>query len=99
MTVLYCSPDLYFDNNPHFRKVAEWFRYPSPDALHQLIEDWHNTTYSDDPTISGILADYLTDHRDELLTGATGPSDPAKRLDELIDYLRSRFNSQFGVQQ
>ena len=40
---------------------------------------------------SGILADWLEDHRSELLTGCTG-DDTERRLDGLIAYLRQRFN-------
>lgn len=46
---------------------------------------------SPDTLTCGILADWLEDHRDDLLVGATGPTDPAARLDALIAHLRSRF--------
>lgn len=41
------------------------------------------------PLESAVLADYLQDHRDLLLAGATGPQ-PDQRLDALIDWLRAR---------
>jgi hypothetical protein len=59
-----------------------------------LLRGWHSCGYPVDSTISGVFADYLEENREELLTGATGPSDPAARLDALITYLRDRFRSQ-----
>lgn len=72
--------------------ASEWFCYPTTAQLDDL-----NATYvcSNDSVFRnmtlGIVADYCEDHRDELLGGATGPSDPALRLDALIVHLRSRF--------
>lgn len=99
MATLYIAKELYFDNNCMSRDVEVWFQYPLTEVGEGLIEEWHQTTKNEDHNLSGVLADYLTDHRDELLTEATGPSDPAERLDALIEYLRRRFNSQFGEQQ
>lgn len=80
---------------------GEFFNYPlTREAKAILLEWWYSTPnvkmiYDglSDPVVSGILADYLQDHRDELLQGATGPTDPAVRLDALIEYLRARFHS------
>lgn len=66
--------------------------FPIPEEGWHLIRQWQTFTDDDNQVLSGVLADYLTDHRSELLTG---PSDPAGRLDQLIEYLRGRFRSQF----
>jgi hypothetical protein len=78
-----------------------WHCYPTTNDLWSLWVGWREVANAQQDTSlhSGILADWLEDHRDELLSGATGPTDPAARLDALIDYLRSRFRQQFeGVQ-
>jgi hypothetical protein len=88
----------------HWDGVCNWYigplrtEFPNyyhcrPEACNFYIE-WLRTPGRQDGTVCGVLADYLEDHRQELLTGATGPSDPAARLDALIDYLRDRFRSQ-----
>lgn len=68
-----------------------WF-YPINEEGAQLIHS-HNVLYErQDRTLSGVLADWLEDHKPELLSGATGPTDPAVRLEELLLYLRNRFH-------
>jgi hypothetical protein len=60
-----------------------------------LMEEWAGTRYEDDSApIRSVLADWFEDHHSELLSNATGPSDPAARLDALIEYLRDRFHLQ-----
>lgn len=48
---------------------------------------WSCTPSKVDAAISGVLADWLDDHRDSLLEGAVG-TDPKGRLDLLIRWLR-----------
>jgi hypothetical protein len=52
----------------------------------QCVDLWRKQRLAE-PETSDVLADWLQDHRDDLLTGATGP-DPAGRLDLLIHWLR-----------
>ena len=71
---------------------AHSFNYPlATDEGEALIRQWH--VQVDNLMTSGILADWIDDHFDDLLVGATGPTDPALRLRQLVDYLRSRFDS------
>lgn len=79
-------------------QASKLFWYgPIDKALETMLDDWSVTKEWDDTNLSGVIADWLTEHRDELLTNASGPSDPAARLDALIDYLRARFHSSTGV--
>lgn len=73
-----------------------FWSYPIARDGAALKKEWANLEPPDDNFLTGLLADWLIDHRSELLTGATGPSDPAVRLDALIDWLRSRFTSVYG---
>lgn len=73
-----------------------WWCYPADADLQTLRRQYANVAYDQDRLVCGVIADYLTEHRSELLAGATGPTDPAIRLDALIDYLRQRFNSVYG---
>ncbi len=57
-----------------------------------LISRWKNIPEAEDHHISGVLADWLEDNRDDLLSTATGPA-PAERLDALINRLRRKFRS------
>lgn len=70
-----------------------WYYLLSDDR--SVLDQWCRTPEWNDTFISGLLADWITEHRSELLLNATGPSDPAERLDQLIEWLRNRFNSQF----
>lgn len=83
----------YFDNDPQYLSDSpdRCFSYPIDAVGHGIIEEWHKTLNGQDGNLSGVLADWIEDHRDSMLHGATGPSDPALRLDALIDHLRSRF--------
>lgn len=84
------------ENRPYVGGWEDWcFCYPLSNEGVHLYDRWTDIPYLDDSLISGLLADWITDHRSELLTNATGPSDPAVRLDQLIEWLRNRFNSQF----
>lgn len=64
--------------------------YPATKELESLFCSWLDINVSQDQIESGVLADWLEENADLLLCGATGPSDPAIRLSELIQYLRSR---------
>lgn len=72
-------------------RAPDHWSYAVWPALLVLLNDWNQAPFSEDCDLSGVLADYLQDHRSELLDGATGPTDPAERLDQLIEYLRIRF--------
>jgi hypothetical protein len=61
-----------------------------------LYNVWVAIPGPDDAIESGVLADYLQDHRDALLENATGP-EPAARLDALIDWLRARLTQPTGA--
>ena len=56
-----------------------------------LLTDWNRLALTEDSHQSGILADYLQDHRERLLEGAADPVNAAERLDQFIEYLRLRF--------
>src|SRR5947208_3113276 len=71
--------------------MGHYCSYPVWPELRALIVDWNGQPLTEDSHLSGVLADYLQDHRVELLEGATGPTDPGERLDGFIEYLRIRF--------
>lgn len=66
------------------------YYYPLMPSGHELQSQWLRTPSCEDEVLSGVFADWCDEHRDHLLSGATGPSDPAVRLDRLIDWLRRR---------
>lgn len=67
-------------------EICDWC-WPIAAEGANLWQLWLETIEPADRQLSGVLADWLDDHRDDLLTGATGP-DPAARLDLLIHWLR-----------
>jgi hypothetical protein len=70
---------------------GHYFSYPlTPDGW-ALCREFRATRFTERQITDGVLADWLEEHKEELLAGATGPSDPAERLDQLIAYLRERF--------
>lgn len=71
---------------PSVSKSVSW-SWPLSAEGCALWKQWAKTHTGSDQAISGVLADWRDDHRDDLLTGATGP-DPAGRLDLLIHWLR-----------
>lgn len=68
------------------------YYYPLPADGATIASDWKQTRSRSDGTISGILADWLEDNADTLLTGAIGPN-PAGQLSRLVEYLRSRLTN------
>lgn len=52
------------------------FNYPLNKEGRVLALQWGNTMACEDEVISGVLADWCEEHRDSLLEGATGPTDP-----------------------
>ncbi len=81
-----------FTVRPYYGMAAVSYRFT--DDGDRLLAQWKRCSQEEDPLLSGIFADWLEDHREMLLDGAVGPTSPSVRLDELISYLRSRFNSQ-----
>lgn len=68
--------------------------YLCNDELAGLHLRWLQSPSHSDGIVCGITADWIEDHREELLTTAFGP-DPEGQIDKLIDYLRNRFRRQF----
>lgn len=66
------------------------FFYPISEEGYTLIAQWQSVYWDEDQIESGVLADWLEENAEYLLVGAVGPTDPAVRLNELIQYLRSR---------
>jgi hypothetical protein len=64
--------------------------FPCYSDLISLIKQWWDVPMSKDVVISGVLCDWLQDHRDLLLSGAVGPN-PAERLEQIIDWFRQHF--------
>jgi hypothetical protein len=83
------QPHFYATDEPLFNLVLTLYPFPTDGVT--LVNRWKGTPSSVDSLISGILADYLEDHQDELLSGAVGPK-PGPRLTALIDHLRSRLH-------
>jgi hypothetical protein len=82
---------------PFSRPDSDGFNYPFTEDGCLLWDEWSLTDVEEEGVISGVLADYLDENRSTLLAGATGPSDPAERLDRLIQYLRDRCVRPVGV--
>ncbi len=55
-----------------------------------LLSQWFDAPTNADKPITGVLCDWLQDHRDLLLSGAVGPN-PAERLEQIIDWFRQHF--------
>lgn len=55
-----------------------------------LRRKWFCTGWGEDYLIAGVIADWLQDHRDLLLSGAVGPN-PAERLEQVIEWFRQHF--------
>ena len=73
--------------------TGHYFSYPlGPDGW-SICQEFRSTHWPERRIAEGVLADWLEDHREELLHGAVGPSDPAVRLDALIDHLRQKFRN------
>lgn len=84
----YTTADDYLLNvNSSSLPGTDWVCWCLGDEGAVLWDKWFNTSNDTDSAISGVLADWLDDHRDSLLNGAVGP-DPAGRLDLLIRWLR-----------
>lgn len=64
--------------------------YPANSDAHSLLRQWYNSPMGEDTVISGLIADWLQDHRDLLLSGAVGPN-PAERLEQVIEWFRQHF--------
>ena len=67
--------------------------YRLSDEGSELLRQWH-ADYRTNQHLSGIFADWLEDHREEVLAGATGAPDPAVQLDHLIVFLRQKFRNE-----
>lgn len=68
-----------------------YFSYPLTQEGWSICQEFRRTRWTERKITDGVLADWLEEHREELLTGASGPTDPAQRLDQLIEYLRAKF--------
>ena len=81
----------YFDTY----RTRRWqsYNYPIDRDGEWIVDRWHLMQNEAQALQSGILADWIDDHFDDLVADAYGPSDPAVRLRQLVEYLRSRFNS------
>lgn len=89
---------IFIKSEPLVGDYCNFYTYAVTDEAAALIQQWHQTSSFDDGTISGVLADYLEEHRTTILQQTTAPSPTptaAKRLDTLIADLRHRFQSQF----
>lgn len=67
-----------------------YYFYSLPLDGRMLLIRYQEMTKDEQIVAGAIFADWLEENREYLLIGARGPTDPAKRLDELIAYLRSR---------
>lgn len=72
---------------------GHYFSYPLGADGRAICRAFRATRPGERRVTEGVLADWLEEHKEALLTGATGPADPAARLDQLIAYLRARFEA------
>ncbi len=63
--------------------------YGISEELYDLLTQWFNTPPSTDDLLSGVIADYLEDHR-EVVTGSAA-ADDSPNYGRMIEYLRLRF--------
>jgi hypothetical protein len=68
-----------------------YFSFPLSSEGLSICEEFRRTRWTERKITDGVFADWLEEHKEELLVGASGPSDPAQRLDQLIEYLRNKF--------
>lgn len=80
----------YFWNAHHTGDDRIYHFYPLPMEGRQMVSWYNSLTKSEQIVAGAVLADWFEENFDTLMTGAKGPTDPAKRLMELISYLRSR---------
>lgn len=73
---------------------GHYYSYPLDSDGRAMCEAFRATRSAERRITEGVLADWLEEHKEALLAGATGPTDPAERLDQLIAYLRARFEAQ-----
>lgn len=69
---------------------SAYFHYRVLEELAKLLEEWRSTTPDSDGLLSGIVADYLEDHWEELMT--SDPTADAIALSRLIEDFRTKFN-------
>lgn len=74
-------PEYLSEGNVYFSVTTEG---------HAIWKLWFDTDWSKDKSVTGVLCDWLQDHRDLLLSGAVGPN-PAERLEQVIDWFRQHF--------
>lgn len=86
----YHSYKVYFWNANPYGDASAYYFYPMLVEGRAMIVNYHKLSDSEQIVAGAIFADWLEEHREYLLVGAKGPTDPAKRLDDLILYLRSR---------
>lgn len=67
-----------------------WVYFPCSEEGISLFEQWQMAPGQADKPITGVLCDWLQDHRELLLSGAVGPN-PAERLEQVIDWFRQHF--------
>jgi hypothetical protein len=70
-----------------------YFSFPLSAEGLSICEEFCRTRWTERKIVDGVFADWLEEHKEELLVGASGPADPAQRLDQLIEYLRNKFMS------
>lgn len=80
----------YVWNANYIGSDRDYYFYPLPTEGRILVIQYNNLTDQEKPIAGAVFADWLEENREYLLIEARGPTDPAKRLDELIAYLRSR---------
>jgi hypothetical protein len=67
---------------------------PVPPEFAAIYCHWLQArSHKDSALVCGIAADWLEDHRSELLAGPVNVS--VRRLDDFVAYLRYRFRQQF----
>lgn len=74
-------------DNPYGRSV--FWTYPITEECNSIMGFGTDTVYWEDAVKSGVLADWIDEHRSWMLAGATGPNAEAE-LDAFVASLRSR---------
>lgn len=83
--MFYLSPSAIY---PYAYTIPDDIPYTSWPELDTLLEGWRRLVGDNDHLLSGVLADYLDDHRPHLLADAR--LDAEGRLSHFINHLRHR---------
>lgn len=80
----------------HYHHLNAYYTVDLGPTGNTLLENWSRMSAAEDPTISAVLADYLSENRDDFIQRPTWPEWATEALDNVILFLHNRFNGLGG---